>query len=193
MRSLSNLEVDRLYILDTWGYKGSYYLYENGNDYPMKMVDRVIEYYISSKKYRNVFTAGTSKGGTAAIFFGLKHSVTAVFSGACQYNLGTYLCCDKHMPIFKGMMGSTAAEKERNLLNLQMPLLLSEYEDTKTVIFLLYSKMEPTYEEEIIDLINDLEKKNITFETKEEAFKEHDQVGAFFPSYVLSCISRLKK
>lgn len=102
VRSLRDLNIDKLYILDTWGFRGSYYLYENGSSQPMLATDKIIEHYLSRKKYRNVYTAGTSKGGTAALYFGLKHKVKAVFSGACQYNLGTYLSCEKHLPIFMG-------------------------------------------------------------------------------------------
>ncbi len=185
------MNVDRLYLLDTWGFKGSYYLFENGSKHPMELTDKVIEKYISKKKYRNVFTAGTSKGGTAALFFGLRHNVTAVFSGACQYNLGTYLYCEKHFPIFQSMMGIEAGDKERELLNKQMPSLLAEKQNIDTIVYLLYSRLEPTCEEEIIDLKNDLVKANIPFKTKEEAFEEHNQVGYYFPSFVKKCISQL--
>lgn len=193
VKSLGQLNIDRLYILDTWGYKGSYYMYENGSNHPMKLTDKVIEKYISRKNYRYVFTGGTSKGGTAALYFGLKHDVDAIFSGACQYNLGTYLTCTKHLPIFYGMMGKEAGTKELDTLNRQLPALLEEKKDTTTIVHLLYSKLEPTYEEEIIDLKKDLEDANIPFKIQEESFQEHDQVGKYFPSYVISCISQLTR
>lgn len=56
-------------------------------------------------KYKRTYYAGSSKGGTAAIYYGVKNNATAVFSGACQYNLGTYLSIDKHRDIFQSMMG----------------------------------------------------------------------------------------
>lgn len=193
VKSLRQLDVDRLYILDTWGVKGSYYLYENGSNHPMILTDKVIERYITRKKYRYVFTGGTSKGGTAALYYGLKHHAKAVFSGACQYNLGTYLTSEKHYPIFQGMMGAQASEREQELLNCEMPNILKENKKSSTKIYLLYSKLEPTYEEEIIDLKSDLEKFEIPFEIQEETFQEHDQVGFYFPSYVESCVSQLTK
>ena len=43
IKSFQNLNVDRLYIKDTFGYKGSYYLYDRGDDYPAKMCSSLIE------------------------------------------------------------------------------------------------------------------------------------------------------
>lgn len=182
-----------MYILDTWGVKGSYYLYEGGDNTPMNLIDKIVEHYISRKKYRNVYTGGTSKGGTAALYFGLKHNVTAVFSGACQYNVGTYLYSKKHIPIFRGMMGLNAGERERKLLDQVMPTVLKEKNNTVTKVYLLYSKLEPTYDEEIVDLKKDLEKNKIPFEIQEEIFQEHDEVGLYFPSFVNMCISQPTK
>lgn len=35
VNSLSSLQMDRIYICDSWGYRASYYLYENGAQTPM--------------------------------------------------------------------------------------------------------------------------------------------------------------
>ena len=109
-------EFDRLYILDPWGVRGSYNLYENGQDYPEKITTALIELIISRGGYECVYTAGSSKGGTCAIYFGLKIGAQKIFSGACQYNIGTYLYQIRD-DVFKGMMGADAGEKERDLLN----------------------------------------------------------------------------
>lgn len=38
LKNFKNLGVDLLYILDPYGYRGSYWLYENGKDYPQKQL-----------------------------------------------------------------------------------------------------------------------------------------------------------
>lgn len=42
VKGLSDCICDRLYILDTWGYKGSYNMYENGQAYPEEITNRLI-------------------------------------------------------------------------------------------------------------------------------------------------------
>lgn len=63
VRGFSNLPVDRLFIKDSWGYRGSYYLYENGSLDPFFSTCALIEKISNQGKYTNIITAGTSKGG----------------------------------------------------------------------------------------------------------------------------------
>lgn len=43
VKGLWNINVDKLYILDTFAYMGSYYLYENGNNGPERLVKSLID------------------------------------------------------------------------------------------------------------------------------------------------------
>lgn len=43
LRTLQGCRSDRLYILDPWGYKGSYNLYDKGSDYPWHATNRLID------------------------------------------------------------------------------------------------------------------------------------------------------
>lgn len=43
MKTLSKSKIDKLFIMDTFGYKGSYYWYENGSDLPKVLVSKLIE------------------------------------------------------------------------------------------------------------------------------------------------------
>lgn len=43
VKGLSKLPFDRLYINDTWGYRGSYYMYENGELTPYSKTCALIE------------------------------------------------------------------------------------------------------------------------------------------------------
>ena len=53
VRSLKNMKnANKLYILDDFGYKGSYYWYENGNDTPMQLVKGLISNIMGGTKLR---------------------------------------------------------------------------------------------------------------------------------------------
>lgn len=115
-----------------------------------------------------------------------------VFTGACQYNLGTYLGRVEFRDIFEGMMGKDAGEHEVNHLNELMYETLRTYKGNKTVVHVFYSKKELTYERQIINLIQDLKDNNILFEDVESDFEKHEDVAGPFVEYVNDYLSNLK-
>ena len=177
-------EVDKLFILDDFGYKGSYYLMENGSDIPCRLVVGLIKEIVSREGYKFVYTMGSSKGGTAAIYFGLQCNVTAVYAGACQYYIGSYLNRPQYMPIVVGMTGREPSEDVIAELDKIVPKQLEVHAGSQTIVHLLYSKEEHTYKEHIADLINDLKNNNIPYTEKVEQFPNHDDVGDFFSPFV---------
>lgn len=47
VRTLHGCKIDKLFILDPWGVKGSYNLYENGSDFPWRVTNELISKIIS--------------------------------------------------------------------------------------------------------------------------------------------------
>ena len=185
IKSLKILKYDKLFILDPYGYMGSYNLYENGDDLPKRTTVSLIEYIINRKNtYNKIYTLGSSKGGTCAIYFGLLFNVDVIFSGACQYNLGSYLFREDHERIFKGMMGVNASQKEADILNEVMPKCLSDYTNAKTQIHLIYSVNELTYQRQIVDLLRDLKHNKYNFVEKVCYFKKHEEISTEFIPYI---------
>ncbi|MEA4822328.1 MAG: hypothetical protein VB122_08920 [Erysipelotrichales bacterium] len=184
VKTLRNLKIDTLFIKDNWGVLGSYYWFENGQDKPYKLTESLINMVISRGEYDAIYTAGSSKGGTDAIFFGLQIGAKEIFSAACQYNVGSYLNDKERGNVFRGMMGQNAGEKEENDLNEVMPQQLKKFAHSKSLVHILYSKEEHTYKEHIIDLIEDLKKNDILFTEQVESFTEHGEVGKFFVPYL---------
>ena len=150
--------VDRLYINDNFGYQGSYNLYENGEREPEKITMDLINKIIKEGNYKQLFFAGSSKGGTCAIYFGLTFHANEIFAAACQYHIGKYVSSE--MPndkVFYAMMGNNAGEEETLILDGVMPDVLQKYRGSESVIHIFYSKQDPTYELHIKDLINSLD------------------------------------
>ena len=67
-----------LFILDDFGYRGSYYWYENGSDKPRLLVEGLVSDVMRKGKYKSLITIGSSKGGTCAIYFGLKNAIKTI-------------------------------------------------------------------------------------------------------------------
>ena len=127
---------------------------------------------------------GSSKGGTAAIYYGLQCDAKAVYAGACQYYIGDYLSRPQFAPIVEGMAGREPTEEVIASLNDIMPRQLKDHAGSKTVIHLLFSKGEHTYKEHTVGLIKDLKYNNIPFREIERSFPNHDDVGKFFSPYI---------
>lgn len=187
MRTLSRVNsYDKLFILDDFGYRGSYYWFESGTDLPLKLTKELLGNIIGARKYSSVSTMGTSKGGTCAIFFGLEFNVDHIYSGACQYYVGNYLNTEEHEPILRGMLGDNYTNDDVEKLNRMLPSQLSSHKGSKTLIHLLYSENEHTYPEHIVHLISDLCTNSIQHTKRIEKFEDHNDVGKFFQRYILS-------
>lgn len=184
IRGFAKLNVDRLYIADTWGYRGSYYLYEDGVNQPFKKTCALIESIMEKGKYKKIYTAGTSKGGSAAIIYGLKYNANDIFAGACQYRLGKWLSSPVHTRIIDGMRGETEREDFVEMMNKYMENVILQNKNSTSTIHLVYSKKENTYDIHIKELIEDLRKNNIGVVEEECYFEEHNAVGYDFIPYL---------
>ena len=181
--SLTDIKASQLYILDTWGNLGSYYWFEDGKSEPEKLVEGLITSIVKRYGIKEIYTAGTSKGGTAAIYFGLKMKATNIYSGACQYRVGTYLSRDEHISILQGMMGKDT-DDVKDLLDRKIEQQFQNGINQECGIHLFYSQKEQTYERQIVPLKADLEKYGYRYEETVNNFPKHDDVGKFFPFYL---------
>lgn len=184
IKTLKDIKCNKLFILDNFGVKGSYYLYENGEDYPKNLVISLIKNIINKIQPKRIITTGSSKGGTAAIYFGLEIGATEIYSGACQFNLGSYLHRKDHEDIFQGMMGGGAGDAQAQALNSIIPEQIHKHKGKKPTVYVVYSKKELTYERQIIDLLKSLTDANIPIIEKEYDFEDHDEIGVYFGKYM---------
>ena len=184
IRTLSDIKTNKMFILDDFGYRGSYYWYENNDNKPMFLVKSLIGDTLKKGKYKRLITLGSSKGGTCAIYYGLMFGASDIYSGACQYYIGRYLNAEDRVPVFKAMMGNTASEAEQFILDEEMPRQINKYKNTSSIVHLLYSKNEHTYNDHIRYLIEDLDVNHIKHNDKIECFNNHDDVGAFFSPWI---------
>lgn len=194
VKGLSRLEgYDRLYVNDNFGFRGSYNLFEHGTREPEMMTKRLIAEIIAKKGYESLYFAGSSKGGTCAVYFGLEFGAKAVFAGACQYNLGTYLSKDTRRKVFLEMMGRETNEEDATVLNTVMPTILRKHQGAPTVVHMVYSKKDLTYERQLVDMLAELERDGYTVIEKEETYEKHADIGVPFLNYMLNYFTEAQK
>lgn len=65
-----------------------------------------------------------------------------------------------------------------------MPNLIKNYKDSSSHIYVLYSKLEHTYQDDIQPMLIDLAQTNIAYTEVVVNFKEHNEVGAYFIPFI---------
>ena len=126
---------------------------------------------------KNTIYVGSSKGGYAALYFGLDDENSDIIVGAPQYYLGKYLK-DTHPHILEFIIGNT--EEGIKYLNnlLSNKISSSKY---KGRIFIHYSTEEHTYEEHIQYLLRDLKENELCINVNESKYASHTDVSKYFP------------
>lgn len=95
----------------------------------------IVNQYINLGGHSSILTLGTSKGGTAALYYGLKLNVQSIIIGACQYRIGSYVA--QYPEIFKGMTGHEVNKEDCSILDSIMPQLLLKHKSSQTHIHLV--------------------------------------------------------
>ena len=174
---------DLLFIADCWSGGVSYYWYENKSTHPEQCTQALIDRVLAKGKYTSVVTLGSSKGGTAAIYNGLKINADRIMAGACQYYVGDYLSrhqYKEHPEQWHAMVGGEPTQEWIDILDRKMPDMIEACRGSKTRVFLLYSTQEHTYPEHVKPLIEQLDACGITHEDQIEQFPEHSMIGGYF-------------
>ena len=134
--------------------------------------------------YRAVYTAGSSKGGTCAIYYGLMFNVSEVFSSACQYHVGNYLNTEKHKKILQGMMGKNYGPEDVKIVNDELPKMIREKSSSTSIINLYYSEKDYTYLDHIVDLKRDLDSAGIKYTVTTDDYVKHSDNGFYFKEHL---------
>ncbi|MEH7483141.1 hypothetical protein V7157_19155 [Neobacillus drentensis] len=92
-KALSDVNCHKLFIIDDYGDRGSYYLGNNGDSLVESSVISLILNFASTYNIplKNILAMGSSKGGYAALYYGIKYSFGKIVAAAPQTFLGNFL------------------------------------------------------------------------------------------------------
>lgn len=110
-KSLDATGVHALYILDDFGDQGAYYLSDHGDKSIFAATQALIAQELAGLGLNggDLITAGSSKGGSAAIFHGIAAGAGRIIVGAPQVKIGSFLR-DPHPNMVRFMMGDTSED-----------------------------------------------------------------------------------
>lgn len=190
IKTLDEFKCNKLFILDDFGFdeRGAYYLGKDKDFAIEKDVEALINHICEKLKPSKEFYIGSSKGGYAALYFGLRRKYTYILVGAPQYNLGDYLNLPGHQEILKYIMGDCNQESI-NILNKILRDVLIENQENNNKIFLHYSDKEETFKSDLKPLIDELRSLNYKCEFDLEHYESHAELTKYYPQYINKILS----
>ena len=198
VRTLKECGVNRLLIKDDFGPRqlGVYYLGCKENHAVETAVFELIDRCIAESRtlFKYIVFSGSSKGGYAALNFGIHYPNSVMVVAAPQYFLGNYLDSEKFRPTLEEILGGPVTEKNKNALNHRLKQRIREDTAAKTQrVYIHYSDKEHTYEEHIRALLEDLTAAGVEVHTDVKHYPTHEELKYFFPEYLSSVLEQLKK
>ena len=192
--TLKTVDAMQVFLLDNTGYNkaGSYYLGEHGDWFVPDQICQLISDLMQKYEKKAILTCGSSKGGTAAVYYGLRLNATAVIIGAPQYLIGNYLNTSDHRVILEKILGNIT-DKGIDRLNSLLENEIKNHSDAdqKTCFYIHYSPLEHTYHEHIEKLIAELREGKYPLELDcSEAYEDHADVGKYFQKFLVDTCAR---
>jgi hypothetical protein len=193
LTTLSGIKANKLFLLDdVWNpvNVGSYYLGKDGDWYLEQDVLDLLQKIKAEHAYDKVITVGSSKGGTSALYFGIKTEADTCIIGAPQYHVGSYLSSEHSRPILKVIMGDSS-QSSIDKLNSYIVDEMRKDHSKKSTIYIHYSPKEHTYKDHIKDMIADLHENGYqVIEDNAYDYEQHSDVAKHFPAYLVSTVKR---
>lgn len=193
VRTLKNIPSNQLFILDDFGEdgRGGYYIGYEMNFREEAATKALIQKMMKQTNANRIILCGSSKGGWAALNFGLQFNNSCIIAGGPQYYLATYLIDDGNENTLKHIMGDKTPEKITFLDQYLKNRIINSSRYMKPEIYLHYSNREHTYEEHIRDMINDLTTYNYQLYHDICDYKNHSDISLYFPDFLSRTVQRL--
>lgn len=183
IETLKEFKTNKLFILDDFDAKGSYYL---GKDSNFSIESAVISLILNkcaehNISMNNIITLGSSKGGYSALYFGVKYSFGNIITLAPSLFLGTFL--KKHHPeMLEYILGGSTYADEMYLNNL-IYKLFNNNEGYKPNIKIMVGTKDSRKESHIKPFINYLNSKEYPYDYDLIEGVDHSQLKYFAPEY----------
>ena len=187
MKSLEEIKANKLFILDDFGDQGAYYLgYQR--DFSIETAVTSLIQYIMAKyeiTHKNVTTIGSSKGGYAALYFGIKYHFGNVITGAPQSKLGHFLINQAGHPNIANYISGGADEADTQYLDQILFTLLSQPKDVSPKINILIGDKDHHYKNHVIPLYDVLIERGYKVDLDVKEGIIHEDLKTYFPPYLI--------
>jgi Heparinase II/III-like protein/Heparinase II/III N-terminus len=193
IRTLENIHCNKLYILDDFGDQGAYYLGKNRDFSIETTVNSLIQYFQRKLKIQNekITMVGSSKGGYAAIYFGIKNYVGNVITGAPQSNLGHFLLNQAQHPNIAEYIAGGTEKSDQIYLDQLLYTILQQPSDVSPEIKIMVGSKDHHLKNHVEPLVASLKEKKFDITLKIEQGIDHEGLKSHFPKYLLENIMNI--
>ena len=186
INTLKDFPVNKLFIKDDFAsnHRGNYYLGCSGKYNVEAAVLELIDDYMKKCNAEKCIFIGSSKGGYAAINFGIHYKNSIMIVAAPQYYLGNYLNNDFQMENLRDILGEVTDSGIEHLnYRLQNKIKDDEVGDTQR-LYIHYSLNDHTYDEHIKQMIEDMQSVHITVNHDIQYYSVHGELKYYYPDYL---------
>ncbi|SHP75238.1 Uncharacterised protein [Mycobacteroides abscessus subsp. abscessus] len=180
IRTLEEFDCNKLFILDDFGCRATYYMCKKRDFTIERSVINLINHIIKENEITNVISCGSSKGGAAAIYYGIKYGFSNIIAASPQYLIGDYLLKQTNSHNIVDYMSGSSEEEDLLFLNNIIPDMLTKTSN-KPKLFIHLGKYEPHYKNHVLPLLKKLEETSIHYDLDLGEYSKHSDVAKFFP------------
>jgi len=186
INSLRYINCHKLFILDNNGETGSYYLGEKLN---FDVESSIISLILDTTSYlglsvKDIIGLGSSKGGSAALYFGLKYKFGTIISGGFQTKISDLI--SKRRPESEDFLLGQKGTDEYNEKYHKLNNIIFEQLDSpiRSDMYLMTSEHDWQYNTHVLPFIKYLDDMKIEYHLeKSEEMKNHSQISTYFPKF----------
>jgi len=198
VKTLADIDCHKLFILDNHNHTHSsgatYYLGVSG-DHSVEMSVVALITKIANEhgvSHKNIICAGSSKGGFASLYFGIKYSFGHVISGGAQTKLGDYLAYQPGETKYILSFITGDFDRGREYLNhLLYDVVRSSIDIPQINIHV--GRGDHHYKNHILPLTDVLDSMGISYQLDIGDYDEHAKLAEYYPGYLLDNVHRIFK
>lgn len=186
---LSHCRSTILWIKDDFNGLPAYYLCNNMKFEIEQGVSTLIDAIIHAVKPKYTSILGASKGGSASLYYGIKHKIKNIVSCVPQFRLGHYVASGYWESVGHAMMGGVSPEKVF-ILDRYLPGMIKQDKMLQRNIYLFTSPQDKQFISELephLPLFDKYSSFNLV-ETCSPLVTEHTQVTPYNLNLLLALI-----
>lgn len=171
---------------------------ENGRGNYIMGINREVLISLLKKKIeelnvRKIIFAGSSKGGAMAVIFAHYIKGVDVVCGAPTYHLAHRMYDGQNRQNVETIIEPPVTLEKVDSFDNKIRELITQSCITPKSVNIMYSKLEPTYETNIIDLLDDMAQREYPVTESLREFTIHGLVGKFFKPYLYEYLTKLEE
>lgn len=189
VKPISRIDCHRLFILDDYDGHPCYYLGKNRkNDYESSVAALIMQ--IAGREnidFKNIITCGSSKGGTAAMYFAFKYNFGYACVGAFQLKVGTYLNSVSSYTRESVLHLITGGHNKESVIYLDNYLtnFFMNNSPKNTQLYIHAGDKDPHYLNHVVPFLEIMESKDIPYNLELKEYDSHGKIGTYYSDYLL--------